>query len=175
MKIRNFGLFLFILLCTGFSLEAGGNRESDSEPEGTNQISAVVTYLIGDVTINKEPAEEGNVVPLGATVKTGIDSSVEITFGSHNIFRVKADTITTISIGENAGKIDIQKGSIEAVFDRLGMFSNGDDFRINTPSVVAGIREPCSISMSRNLTPPIYVLVMELCIRNLPTAPPHKM
>lgn len=140
MKTRNFGLFLLILLYAGFSLEAGGTRESVSDPEESNRISAVVTYLLGEVSINEEPAEEGDVVPRGATVKTGIDSSVEITFGSHNILRVEAETITTISIDKKAGKIDIQKGSIGAVFDRLGMFTDKSDFQINTPSVVAGIR-----------------------------------
>ena len=133
-------LIVLIMVLVVFSLAASGTREKDSERSDTEKIEAVVTYIQGEVTINNQPGAEGNTVPLGATVKTGEDSAVEITFGSQNIFRVEAETITTIHIGKNERRIQVQKGSIDAVFERLGMFAGNDQFRVETPSVVAGIR-----------------------------------
>lgn len=138
--MRKTGFVLLIVCMAGSSLGASGTRENEAGKSGSEKIEAVVTYIRGEVTINNQPGEEGKIVPLGATVKTGADSAVEISFGSQNIFRVEADTITTISIGKKERRIQLQKGSIDAVFDRLGMLSDNDQFRVETPSVVAGIR-----------------------------------
>ena len=138
--MRKIGLVLLCVYMAGISLGASGTRENEADTSGSETIEAVVTYIQGEVTINNQPGEEGTTVPLGATVETGEGSTVEITFGSQNIFRVEADTITTISIGKKERRIQIQKGSIDAVFERLSMFAGNDRFRIETPSVVAGIR-----------------------------------
>jgi len=137
--MHKMGLVLCSVLIL-FPLGAAGNREADTgEPEDA-KVSAVVSFLQGEVTINGQTAEEGESVPIGARIETGSNSFVEITFGRQNIFRVEAETITTVSIGQTDRRIQIEKGSIDAVFERLGMITNNDQFRVETPSVVAGIR-----------------------------------
>ncbi|MCF7947715.1 MAG: FecR family protein [Spirochaetia bacterium] len=138
--MRKIVLLALITVLVVSSLAASGTREKDSERLDKEKIDAVLTYIQGEVTINNQPGVEGSTVPLGATVKTGEDSAAEITFGSQNIFRVEAETITTIHIGKDERRIQIQKGSIDAIFERLGVFADNDRFRVETPSVVAGIR-----------------------------------
>ncbi len=138
--MRKSGLVLLVVCMVVSSIGASGTREKETETSGAEKIEAIVTYIQGEVTINNESVEEGAVVPFGSTVQTGPNSAAEITFGRQNIFRVEAETITTVSIGQTERRIQIEKGSIDAVFDRLGMIANNDQFRVETPSVVAGIR-----------------------------------
>ncbi len=133
-------VFILVMGLLVLPLSASGTREADSEDASSGKIEAVVTYIQGEVTINDRPGKEGAIVPLGSTVKTGTDSAAEITFGSQNIFRVEAETITTISISKRERRIQIEKGAIDAIFERLGMIADNNEFRVETPSVVAGIR-----------------------------------
>jgi len=131
---------LLVLVC---SIPARGRAEGGGAgPDApAGKIEAVVTYLEGDVEIDGSICELGQIVPLGSTVKTGMEGSCEISFGEQNIFRIEEDTITTISIGSGERNISIEKGAIDAIFERLSLIGGDNDkFRIQTPSVVAGVR-----------------------------------
>ena len=140
MSKRKNVVFVLLMCMLVFPLSASGTREPDSEEASSGKIEAIATYIQGEVTINGQPGKEGEVVPIGSTVKTGPAAAAEITFGSQNIFRVEAETITTISISEKERRIQIEKGAIDAIFERLGMIADNNEFRVETPSVVAGIR-----------------------------------
>ena len=133
-------IFVFILGCI---LLAPAFTEGTPEKAGTADIdsSATVSYIEGDVFIDNKPADFGQIVEIGAVVRTGSSSLCDINFGTANIFRIEADTITKISIGPENREIEIEKGGIQAVFDKLKTFGTGTgDFAVRTPSAIAGIR-----------------------------------
>ena len=137
------GILTVLLLAAVLPLAANGSAEpaaaGGSDDKG--KIEAVITYLEGRVAVDSIIAETGDAVPPGSKVSTGSNSFCEITFGSQNIFRVEENTITTIAISRDSKDIQVRKGAIDAIFDRLSVFGTTDDeFQIRTPSMVAGIR-----------------------------------
>ncbi|MBN2626118.1 MAG: hypothetical protein JXA95_05580 [Spirochaetales bacterium] len=118
---------LFLLLA---SLWAEGSREKELTPINSTPAAMTLIYLDGDVLINGSPAEEGQNVPPGATVKTG-----------QNIFRIEPDTVTLLDIGPGKGHIDLQKGSLALLLDKLDVLGLGSEgFSFTTPLTTAGIR-----------------------------------
>lgn len=111
---------------------------------GTNEIipaniSGNIDFFEGDVSINDKPAEFGLKVINGDIVETGEDSFCEIIFNRGNIFRMESDTIITINWSESS--LELKKGSIGAVFDKLSkVIGINNNFKIITPTAVAGIR-----------------------------------
>lgn len=135
------GFLVLILVLLPQSVWSGGRSEQSESIESLNRaIEAEMSYFEGEVWVNDEEAVPGQSIPLGSRVKTGPVSYCEITFGTENIFRIEENTLTTISIGEEKKLIDIQRGSIEAVFNRLESLAGIPDFSITTPSMIAGVR-----------------------------------
>jgi hypothetical protein len=118
------------------TLPAGGG----TEPVPANP-RAVIEYSEGDVLVDGRPAEIGQEVALGADVRTGENSTCIIVFGGKNIFRIQELSSAVIRIDEEQGSIDLARGALAAVFDRLQRLSgSGGAFRIQTPTAVAGVR-----------------------------------
>lgn len=140
MKIQNWMVFLVLVLLPQLVWSGGSSEQGESKESPARVIEAEMSYLEGDVQVNDEEAEPGQFIPLGSRVKTGPASYCEITFGSKNIFRVEENTLTTISIGEEKKIIDIERGSIDAVFNRLENLAGIPEFSITTPSMIAGVR-----------------------------------
>jgi hypothetical protein len=132
---------MFALIGTPL-LWSAGSGETREQEGGTPsaQLRPEVTYLEGYVRINGEEARLGQTVPIDSKVRTGAESYCSIRFGNKNIFRIEPRTLTRISISKDDSKIDITRGSIDAVFDRLKSLSGREDFRISTPSAIAGVR-----------------------------------
>ncbi len=121
------------------SLWTEGKGEKNNIP--ADRAPMVMVYLEGEVLVNGNPAEEGQVIPTGATVDTGADGYCEIVFGGQNIFRVEPGTITRLDIGTGAGTIELQKGSLALLLDKLEVLGLGDKpFTFATPVTTAGIR-----------------------------------
>ena len=101
-----------------------------------------VEFLVGEVTINGDPAEIGDPVPAGAEIVTGPQGRVEIVFGSGNIIEIRAATELTLDTANPANGIDLRRGQFAAVFDRLETIGMGrnDTFAVQTPATVAGVR-----------------------------------
>ncbi len=133
--------FLFTIIATPLLWSAGSGESRDrGATDPAQQIEARVAYLEGSVRINGVVAEVGQTVPIGSKVRTIGQSYCTIIFGEKNIFRIEPNTLTRLWIGTKESKIDITRGSIDAVFNRLKSLKGGDDFRISTPSAVAGVR-----------------------------------
>ncbi len=141
--MKRTGILVVLLLTVVLTLAANGSAEPAGAEESGDKgkIEAVISYLEGSVAVDNIIADTGDIVPPGSKVSTGSNSFCEITFGSQNIFRVEENTITTIAISKDSKDIQVKKGAIDAIFDRLSVFGPADDeFRIRTPSMVAGIR-----------------------------------
>ena len=125
-------LFLSVLS----AVFAGGRQEQPLYiPE-----KGTIHYLEGDVAVDREPAEIGQIVGLGSVIETGGGSMCEIVFGGENVFRLLEGTIAVFSLNEAV--IELRQGSLGAVFNKLtGLDAEGPgNFRIQSPQVVGGVR-----------------------------------
>lgn len=141
--MKRTGFLAVLFLMVALSLAANGSAEPAAAEESGDKgkIEALITYIEGSVAVDNIIADTGDIVPPGSKVSTGSNSFCEISFGSQNIFRIEENTVTAIAIGPEAREIQIKKGAIDAIFDRLSVFGASDDeFQILTPSMVAGIR-----------------------------------
>ncbi len=127
---------VLLIVCTAASVFAGGRREQPLYiPE-----KGTIVYLEGEVTVDREPAEIGQIVGLGSAIETGSGSMCEIVFGEKNVFRLLEGTFATFSLNE--ATIELKQGAIGAVFNKLtGLDAEGPgSFRIQSPQVVGGVR-----------------------------------
>jgi hypothetical protein len=113
----------------------GGGEEPLFVPE-----KGTIHYLEGDVTVDREPAEIGQIVGLGSAIETGSGSMCEIVFGEDNVFRLLENTLAVFSLNE--ATLELQRGSLGAVFNKLtGLDAEGPgNFRVQSPQVVGGVR-----------------------------------
>lgn len=127
-------IFFVILIPISFLTAGGVPEAAPSYTEGE------ITYLEGDVTLEGNPAEFGMIVRTGETVNTGAGSYCDIVFGDKNVFRVHENTLAIINFSN--AEIDLQAGSLSAVFNKLTGegAGDGDAFKIRTPHTVAGVR-----------------------------------
>jgi hypothetical protein len=127
---------LFLILSVLPSIFAGGRQEQPLYiPE-----KGTIVYLEGEVSVDREPAEIGQIVGLGTAIETGSGSMCEVVFGEKNVFRLFEDTFATFTLNE--ATIEIERGALGAVFTRLTGLStdDGSNFRVQSPQVVAGVR-----------------------------------
>jgi hypothetical protein len=144
-KSGRFLLIHIIIIMLPLQAWAAGNGEEENGSNSTKQtetepFEATVTYLEGYVRIDKNAASLGQTVAPGARIRTGADSYCDVTFANKNIFRIEPNTLTTISIVPGKSSIDIERGSIDAIFDRLKSVAGNTEITVTTPSMVAGVR-----------------------------------
>jgi hypothetical protein len=136
--MRASGLLAVIVLALAGAggVWAGGTGENGpASPKGT------IEYLEGEVLLDGAPAEIGQEVPPGATIETAGASYCEVVFAGRNIFRIEPLTVARIEIEERRGTIDLEQGSLAAVFHKLQRIRSGSGgFQLSTPTAVAGIR-----------------------------------
>ena len=94
-----------------------GSEESAAETL-THQ-EGVVEFIEGEVTVDGQKAEFGQIVPAGATIRTGAESTCEVVFEGRNIFRIAENSIAVVDIDPSHPQISLQQGSLAAVFERL--------------------------------------------------------
>lgn len=99
-----------------------------------------VDYLEGDVRINGVLADFGDTVAFGDRVQTGPDGSIDIVFDRNNIFRLGSNTVAVIEIGATRQKVDLQFGTVSAVFNRLRTLAGDGTFGVTTQTVAGGVR-----------------------------------
>lgn len=102
--------------------------------------SGRILYLEGDVSVNRAAARVGQDVPAGATVRTGPASVCEITWGDRNVIQVQQNTTVVLQTARLTPGVRLREGSIAAVLNKLDAISGRGDFRVRTPSAVAGVR-----------------------------------
>ena len=99
-----------------------------------------IVYLEGEVAVDRVPARIGQPVPSGAVVQTGPASVCEITWGNRNIIQVQENTRVVLGTARFAPGLDLERGSVAAVLNKLDAITGRNSFRIRTPSAVAGVR-----------------------------------
>ena len=127
-----------VLLTVVFTLHAGGSRE-DSQPAPL-PYQGVISYLEGEVSLDGTPGEIGQIVAPGALVSTGPEGFCEIRFGEKNIFQIMPDTLARINLDQGTGRIDVEKGALALLLNRLAVLGGDEEFQVTTPVAIAGVR-----------------------------------
>jgi hypothetical protein len=100
-----------------------------------------ITYLEGSVSIDNASASIGDVVPLGATLRTGPASQCEVVFRDRNIIRLGESTTLVFNPGNLQVGSTLEKGSLALVLKNLVNGESGEhNFFVRTPSTAAGVR-----------------------------------
>ena len=136
LPIRTAQLFALLLvpLYTAFA-------EGDAEqPSAADLRPPRIEYFEGEVWIDGEEAEFGQVLEVGALVQTGEGSYCEIEFGQANVLRITENTVAEVEIDYSSQNIGLKFGAVAAVFDKVRSVTEGGAFRVATPSAVAGVR-----------------------------------
>lgn len=121
-------------------LAPGVLAEGIPEAETTGFTTGEITYKEGSVTIDGEAADFGTTVISGSVIRTGPQGLCDIVFGGKNILRFYENT--TAAIDFSGGEIDIEKGSLGAVLEKLTsvIAGHGNKFLVRSPQVVGGVR-----------------------------------
>ena len=132
------GFYLLLLTIFALSLQAEGKR--DTSPAVPETVVMKTVYIEGEVKINNETASLGQVVPAGSSVTTGSSGYCEIRFADKNIFRIGPDTVTRLDIGSGKGNIQLEKGQMALLLEKLDALLLDDGFTLTTALSTAGIR-----------------------------------
>jgi len=125
-------LFVFILLLNC------GKRE----PSAGN-INACILFSSGDVKISRNGAETGvlpgNPVREGDRISTGERSFLVIQITDRDIVRISSNSVFEIRsiMNRNDVKLFLERGEVISKVSRL---EKNDNFMVQTPSVIAGVR-----------------------------------
>ncbi|MBN2048940.1 MAG: FecR domain-containing protein [Spirochaetales bacterium] len=140
MKKVSILICLMILTVVACSRERESAGVASVEPPEVKTPAAEVVYLEGNVTIDGEQAEIGDVIGMTPVIETGSYSLCEIIFRERNILRVGPDTIASIVFSEVIQSVDLQKGSLTSVLKNLAGKADEDSFIVTSPSGSAGVR-----------------------------------
>jgi hypothetical protein len=125
--------FAFLVLSAAFIALGGAAFASASQGQ--------ISYMEGQVTIDNVAASIGDVVPLGATVRTDSASLCEIIFRERNILRLGADTAFVYNPANLQVGCELQKGDLTLVLKNLVTGAGSShSFFVRTPSTAAGVR-----------------------------------
>lgn len=110
--------------------------------------NGVVNFVTGDVTLTTDgkvvSVNVGDVITQGMIVKTGVKAIVEINFSGSNI-RIKEKSSVTMkelvkNIKDNKESSELYVDNGEVLFKVTKKLTDGEKFRVNTPTSVAGVR-----------------------------------
>ncbi len=117
-------------------------------PDGAS-FQITVTEVKGDVDVQADaksdwkPAKQGDVVPVGAKICTGIDSAAVLAFGSNSVAMVReASWVEIVSFGmkgdELVAQVMVNPGVCSVAVKQLEKFKT--DFEVSTPRLTASVR-----------------------------------
>lgn len=150
------GLILLLMICATLTScpDKKGAVVEQGEPLGAVEISqeslesgGLVVYLTGTVTVSNASGEKalniGDMVFASDTLLTGAQSFCEIQIGDTAVVRVDESTILDLaSITSREDKTDVRlglkSGSVLCKVEK--MLKTGDSFKVQTESVVCGVR-----------------------------------
>ncbi|MDC7242365.1 MAG: FecR family protein, partial [Spirochaetales bacterium] len=128
-------VLLMLAVFVVFSCE----KQSESAVSGP-PVTGEIVNMAGSVTMGGQSVAEGDSVPDGSVIQTGVDGYCEIQFLGANVIRIFEDSIIRLSFAESTVSVD--RGAVAGVLRNLGDFIRAmdDTFHINSGTVVAGIR-----------------------------------
>jgi outer membrane protein assembly factor BamB len=153
MLLRAAAIILFLVLI----MLSCQRPEEIAEQEGLSRAlldplvlprldEALITFLSGDVFVGTggswEPAEIGNSVSQGFSIKAEEDSFCELQFASVAVVRILENTVLDLSgvfniLAESNTRLTIDAGSVLAKVQQL---ASGESFSVITDSAAIGVR-----------------------------------
>jgi hypothetical protein len=119
----------FILIKNPFKLLAAKRGKDWIMPE-----QGRISFITGEVLINDEKADIGDIVREGDTVRTGDDSEADVEIRDYTIFHIKENSTVIVRNIFEKPRIDVKKGWFLIIVRR------GIPAELRTPTVLAGIR-----------------------------------
>ncbi len=130
-------IFAIMLLAVSFSVIACGQKNGKTVVSADEGAS--VLYIEGNVTQDGKLLSIGDSVRDGALIETDADGLAEISFAGKNAIRVGRSTIVRLGYKSLDKTLKVERGTVTAVLRKLDKLSGGG-MKIETPSVVAGVR-----------------------------------
>jgi ferric-dicitrate binding protein FerR (iron transport regulator) len=93
-----------------------------------------LSYVLGDVFINENPASEGDAVTEGDVIRTGPDSAADVEIKDFSIFHIKENTEIEVENILTSPKLKVKKGWF------LIIVKKDAPLEVGTPTVLAGVR-----------------------------------
>lgn len=117
-------------------------------PDGAS-FQITITEVKGEVDVqadpksNWKPAQQGDVLPVGAKLCTGIDSGAVLAFGTNSVAMVReASMMDIVSFGMNGdelvAQVKVDPGVCSVSVKQLEKFKT--DFQVSTPRLTASVR-----------------------------------
>lgn len=132
---------IFGSLCLLLTIGLGATPKADSPQEGEVQnFTAEVVYLEGEVFIDDRLAQIGDIVEAQSIIRTASNSYCEVIFLEQNIIRVMGDSLLHLDLNFHQSALELERGSLAALMNKLRSLSHEEPMLITTPSVTAGIR-----------------------------------
>lgn len=141
MSMQRTLLFVIILAV----LVAGCGKKGDG-PDGPAMLKAAITYMKGDVQIEKASGKEtgriGAILEPGDVLVTGTDGGVEVMVQNMGALRIGSDSRIRIQslFGEGGGsqaEIKLDRGDLTSMIKKQ---SPKDQYSVITPTAIAGVR-----------------------------------
>jgi hypothetical protein len=119
----------FVLIKNPFKLFASKKGEDWIMPE-----QGRISFISGEVFINDEKADIGDIVREGDEVRTVDNSEADIEIRDYAIFHIKENSVISVRDIFKKPRIDVKKGWFLIIIKR------GTPAELRTPTVLAGIR-----------------------------------
>ena len=139
MKLR----YSVIILVTVIAFVSGCSRKNNAGTVDSTvrklDVSCVLVYAEGTVTMNSNPLSIGDTIALDAVLETGKDSLAEIVFDDKNALRMGQLTLLTLDISTLSRVLEVERGTLTAVLRKINTVGGGN-LKVRTPNLVAGVR-----------------------------------
>jgi hypothetical protein len=119
-KVYIVAMLLFLFSC------------SQIQKQAVEIINPKVHFLIGEVTMNGQPAKFGYTIQNGDVIETGSQSYLEAHFGRQSAVRIREDSKVVFNITNNI-ELDVKKGKV------LNILEKKSSYTVKMPTAVAAI------------------------------------
>lgn len=147
MRYHYFAALASVLICVSplLAQEAGGN---ESAPDGQGTLITKVTNVEGVAFISMDgrkswqSVSEGDTIPEGAWIRTGIGDKISMMMGENSLIVVDRMSMVKIDALRQRGdlvttRLNLERGMLKAGIERGRIRS---DFSVQSPTAVASLR-----------------------------------
>lgn len=137
-KLYSIILLTVIISCASWSV----SKAADMKVTADKVTGSVEVQAPG--AASWAPLSDGAIVPQGATIKTGVNSSAMLKWAAGNVAkipalsRIKLDEVSRSNAGAEKSSLNIQQGKVFAHVKKLE--TSDSKFELKTPTAVAGVR-----------------------------------
>ncbi len=99
-----------------------------------------VVFVEGDVLINSQKPEIGDILGTSFVVQTGKGARCDIVFNSGNALSVGQNALADFDFANQVASVRVDRGGLSSVLKKLTQISDTDAFSVHTATAVAGVR-----------------------------------